>query len=126
MRLFLFLGGVLGFLAVALGAFGAHALKDQLSPQLLATFDTGARYHLIHAGALVLVGLLIDRHAHRALSVAGWAFLVGVLLFSGSLYSLAITGVRWLGAITPFGGVALLLGWASVAAYALVGKGTTS
>lgn len=122
MRLFLFLGGLLGFLGVGLGAFGAHVLKAKLSPELLVTFETGARYHLIHAGALVWVGILIERHAHRALSVAGWAFFGGVLLFSGSLYLLAITGVRWLGAITPLGGVAFLLGWASLAVFALVGR----
>ncbi len=117
----LFVGALNGFLAVAAGAFGAHALKARLGADLLAVFETGARYHMYHALALVAVGLLAALRPGSAglLNGAGWAFLVGVLLFSGSLYALALTGVRGLGAITPLGGLAFLTGWALLALAAL-------
>lgn len=113
----LFLAALNGFLSVAAGAFGAHALKARLGPDLLAVFETGARYHMYHALALGLVGLLAAQRGAGGLPTglldgAGWAFLVGTLLFSGSLYALALTGVRALGAITPLGGLGFLAGWA--------------
>ena len=108
-------GGINGFVAVAAGAFGAHALKARLPADLLAIFDTGARYHLVHAVMLVAVALLAKVKPAPALDIAGWGFLAGIVLFSGSLYVLALSGVRWLGAITPLGGVAFLLGWATLA-----------
>lgn len=113
-RLCLALGAAYGFAAVALGAFGAHALKARLAADLLAIWRTAAEYHLVHALALVLVGVLALQRQHLALTVAGAAFALGVLLFSGSLYALALSGVRALGAVTPFGGVLLLCGWAAL------------
>lgn len=106
------LGSVLGFLGVGLGAFGAHALKARLSPDLLAVFETGVRYQMYHALALMALGLaapgLIGEAPARR---SGLAFALGTLIFSGTLYALALTGQRWLGAVTPVGGVLLLLGW---------------
>ena len=107
------LGALSAFLAVALGAFGAHALRDRLAPDLLAVFETGARYHLVHAVAIVVVGFAEARLP--AVRVSGILFLVGTLLFSGSLYALALTGVRAWGAVTPLGGLAFLVGWAWLA-----------
>lgn len=117
-RLFITLGAVSGFIAVAAGAFGAHALRDRLTTSNLDTFQTGAQYEMYHALALVGVGILLGRFSVDGsswLTAAGWLFLAGTVLFSGSLYLLAITDVRWLGAITPLGGVAFLLGWAALA-----------
>ena len=110
-------GGVLGFLAVGLGAFGAHALRDRLDALgTSATYQTAVQYHSLHAVALVCVGM-IGTLGKGAVDVrlAGWSFLVGVIVFSGSLYVLSLTGMKWLGAITPIGGVALLLGWLALA-----------
>ncbi|TGK38148.1 DUF423 domain-containing protein [Leptospira andrefontaineae] len=111
----LFLSSILGFLAVALGAFGAHGLKSVLTPDLLAIYETGARYHLIHAVVLLVLSLSGKLSESKFRRVGFWSILTGILIFSGSLYALAISGVRILGAITPFGGVALLLGWACIA-----------
>jgi len=110
-------GAVWGFLAVAMGAFGAHGLKDRLTALgQAASFQTAAQYHIYSALSLLAVGLLIMvGRSGTAATVAGWAFLVGSLLFSGSLYLLAVTGLKWLGAITPLGGVAMLVGWAALA-----------
>lgn len=102
---------LLGGTGVAAGAFGAHALKDALDPQLLAVFETGARYHLIHALAMLGSGLVALRGPNPAAGMSGRLFLAGVIVFSGSLYLLALTGARWLGAITPIGGAALIGGW---------------
>ena len=110
-RLFFILGSLSGGLAVALGAFGAHALKDRLTPDLLQTFETGVRYHMYHALALLAVAWAISRWPESSAGTAGWAFIIGIVVFSGSLYILSFTGMRWLGAITPIGGVAFLLGW---------------
>ena len=111
-KLFYVIGGILGGLAVALGAFGAHGLRARLAADLLATFETGVRYHMYHALALFAVAAAISKWPGSNLPVAaGWLFLAGTILFSGSLYLLAITGLRWLGAITPFGGLAFLAGW---------------
>ncbi|MDK2970603.1 MAG: hypothetical protein PWP23_358 [Candidatus Sumerlaeota bacterium] len=113
-RRFLLLGAVSGFLAVALGAFGAHGLKRILDTDLLVIFETGVRYHFHHTLALLAVGLLAREGAGRALCASGWAFVAGIVVFSGSLYALALTGERWLGAITPIGGVSFLVGWGAL------------
>ena len=118
-RRFLALGALSAGLAVALGAFAAHALKARLEAQLLAAFEVGARYQMYHALALVAVGLLAERRTSRLLGASGGLFLAGTVLFSGSLYALSLTGIRGLGAITPFGGVAFLAGWLCLAAAAL-------
>jgi len=119
LRHFLFLGAVNGFLAVAFGAFAAHGLKDLLSSGLLAVFQTGVEYQAMHALALLAVGILGAHSAQlKPLKLAGWAFATGILLFSGSLYLLALTDARWLGAVTPFGGMAFLLGWGALAWHA--------
>lgn len=113
--MWLAIGSLSAFLAVAAGAFGAHALRDNLTPDDLAIYETGARYHMYHALALVAVGLLARRTRSALVAASGWLFLIGTLLFSGSLYTLAFTGARWLGAITPFGGAGFLLGWLALA-----------
>ncbi|HLK56229.1 MAG TPA: DUF423 domain-containing protein [Chthonomonadaceae bacterium] len=113
------LGGIAGFLAVALGAFGAHALRSRLSTEMLDIFKTGVQYQALHALALLLVALLAERRAgNTLLPWVGWLFTTGIVLFSGSLYGLAITGVRILGAITPLGGICFLAGWALLIASA--------
>ena len=114
-RLFGVLGSGLGLLAVALGAFGAHWLQGRLSPQDLVIFETGVRYQMYHSLALLLVVVLILRGGAGGSVMAGWAFFAGILLFSGSLYLMVFSGVRWLGAITPLGGVAFLVGWGLLA-----------
>ena len=111
-RLFGVLGALLGFLAVAGGAFGAHSLKAVLTPEALAVFETGVRYQMYHALAL----LLAAQQPAGALEQpwfrwAGWAFIIGMLLFPGSLYLVSLAGVRWMGAVTPLGGLAFLIGW---------------
>ena len=115
-RLFIALGGISACLGVGLGAFGAHALKSKLTPELVTVYQTGVQYHLIHAVGLVLVGILVhwlpDCWPFKA---AGWLLLVGIILFSGSLYLLVITEIRYLGLITPLGGVAFIVGWACLA-----------
>lgn len=117
-RTWIVVGAVLAFLGVAAGAFGAHALEGRVAPDLVRAFETGARYHLVHALALTFVGLASARWADPLWTAAGWLFVVGVVVFSGSLYALALTGVRWLGAVTPLGGVAFLAGWLAVVAAA--------
>jgi uncharacterized membrane protein YgdD (TMEM256/DUF423 family) len=104
-------GSLLAAVAVAAGAFGAHGLREQLSARSLEIWHTAAFYHQVHAVALLVVALLVERAATRRLEVAGWLFFGGVVVFSGSLYALALSGVSWLGAITPLGGVALIGGW---------------
>lgn len=117
-RTWIVVGAALAFLGVAAGAFGAHALESRLPRDLVRVFETGARYHLVHALALTFVGLASARWTDPLWTAAGWLFVVGVVVFSGSLYALALTGVRWLGAITPLGGAAFLAGWLAVAAAA--------
>ena len=120
-RVFLALGAISAFVSVAAGAFGAHALKERLAPDLLAVFETGARYEMYHALGLVAAGWAASRWPGGAAAGAGWLFLAGTVLFSGSLYALALSGVRALGAVTPFGGLAFLAGWALLAWTALRG-----
>lgn len=116
MRLFFFLGSISGGLAVAFGAFGAHTLKDRLTEEALSTFETGARYQMYHALALLAVAFVITRWPDSNLpTYAGWLFVAGTVLFSGSLYLLSLTDVRWLGAIAPLGGAAFIAGWACLA-----------
>ena len=110
-RLFFALGSASALIAVAAGAFGAHGLRGRLTPDLLAIFETGARYQMYHALALLAVAWSATRWPGPWPVRAGWLFLVGTVLFSGSLYALALSGVRWLGAVTPFGGAAFLAGW---------------
>lgn len=108
------LGAALGALAVVLGAFGAHGLRDRVTPEMLQVYETAVRYHFYHAFALVLVGLFASTRtadAGRGGSRAACFFLAGILVFSGSLYLMVATGWRWLGAVTPFGGIALIVGW---------------
>lgn len=114
-RLFLQMGTIFAGLAVAGGAFASHALKQTLSEQSLAIFETGTKYQMYHALALILVGILALQEEARAIAVAGWAFSSGILLFSGSLYGLSLSGIKILGTITPLGGAAFLIGWASLA-----------
>lgn len=110
-RLWLLLSAFAGFTGVALGAFAAHGLKQRLTPEYLAVFQTGTHYQLIHALALFGVGLLALQMPGRLVNLAGGAFALGILLFSGSLYLLTLSGIGKLGIITPFGGVAFLIGW---------------
>ena len=114
-RSFALLGSVFAFLAVAAGAFGAHALGGTLSHEALATFETAARYQMYHALALLAAAWVADRWPGPAALAAGWLFAAGTVVFSGSLYLLSFTGARWLGAVTPLGGVAFLAGWFSLA-----------
>lgn len=114
-RLFATLGAASAFAAVAAGAFGAHALRARLSPDLLAVFETGARYQMYHALGLLAVAWAVTRWPSPWPPRAGWLFLAGTVLFSGSLYALALSGIRWLGAITPLGGLAFLAGWLCLA-----------
>jgi uncharacterized membrane protein YgdD (TMEM256/DUF423 family) len=118
-RVFFALGALSALLAVAAGAFGAHALRERLGPDLLGVFDVGARYHMYHALGLLAAAWAVSRWPGGAAVAAGWLFVAGTIVFSGSLYLLALTGQRWLGAITPLGGFAFLLGWAALAWAAL-------
>jgi uncharacterized membrane protein YgdD (TMEM256/DUF423 family) len=124
-RLFFSLGALSGAISVAAGAFGAHALKARLAPDLLAVFDTGARYQALHALALLAVAWACARWPGRAATLAGWCFVLGTLLFSGSLYALALSGMRGLGAITPLGGVLFIAGWTALAIAAWRGARAT-
>jgi uncharacterized membrane protein YgdD (TMEM256/DUF423 family) len=114
-RLFFVLGSLSAGLAVALGAFGAHALKARLAPEMLSVYETGVRYQLAHALALLAVAWACTRWPGTAVTASGWLFVAGTLLFSGSLYGLSLSGVRGLGAITPLGGVAWIIGWSCLA-----------
>ncbi|MCL1467525.1 DUF423 domain-containing protein [Argonema galeatum] len=120
-KVFLVVASILGGLSVAGGAFAAHALKEKLSDRSLEIFETGARYQMYHALALLLVALLLTRAEipQTSLVAAGFAFIAGVALFSGSLYALSFSGIKWLGAITPLGGVAFMVGWGCLAVAAL-------
>ena len=116
-QVFVSLAAVLGGLSVAAGAFAAHALRGKISERSLEIFDTAARYQMYHALALLLIALLISRTAspQPMLVASGWLFIIGIGIFSGSLYALSVTGLNKLGAITPLGGVALIIGWGILA-----------
>jgi uncharacterized membrane protein YgdD (TMEM256/DUF423 family) len=118
-RTFLLIGALAGFIGVGFGAFGAHGLRERISPEMLAVFETGVRYQMYHAFAVLIVALALARLDAPIVRAAGWAFTVGMVLFSGSLYALALTGVTILGAITPIGGVAFLAGWGLLIAAAI-------
>ena len=109
------IGCVCAALGVAAGAFGAHMLKGLLDPPMLAAYDTATRYQMYHAFGIVLSGFAVRVSRDVRMAMAGWMFLAGILLFSGSLYGVALLGVRWLGAITPIGGAAFILGWGVLA-----------
>ena len=118
-RLFFALGALSALVAVAAGAFGAHALRNRLVPDMQGVFEIGARYHMYHALALLAAAWAVGRWPGGPAVAAGWLFVAGTLIFSGSLYLLALTGQRWLGAITPLGGLAFILGWVALAWSAL-------
>jgi uncharacterized membrane protein YgdD (TMEM256/DUF423 family) len=118
-RVFLIVGSLSAGIGVALGAFGAHALRGRLTPELANAFEVGVRYQMYHALALLGVAWIATRWPGGATNTAGWLFVAGTVLFSGSLYLLALTGHRWLGAITPVGGLAFILGWLALAWCAL-------
>jgi uncharacterized membrane protein YgdD (TMEM256/DUF423 family) len=122
-RALLAAAGVLGFTGVAMGAFGAHALRAKLTPERMTTLQTGVLYHLVHALATAAAALAAARWSSSAAAAAGWCFVAGVVLFSGSLYVLAITEHRRWGAVTPLGGVLFLVGWALLA---ITGIATTA
>lgn len=119
MKLFFVLGAVFAGLAVVVGAFGAHALRATLSSDDLATFEIGVRYQMYHALGLLAVAWAATQWPSATVHAAGWAFVAGIVVFSGSLYALVLTQQRWLGAITPLGGVAFIVGWALLAWTAL-------
>lgn len=114
-RLFLTIGALSAGLSVAAGAFGAHALRDKVEPRLLEVFETGARYQMYHALALLAVSYVLSRWPSSLGTAAGWLFVAGTALFSGSLYAMTFTGIRALGAITPLGGVCFIAGWVCLA-----------
>jgi uncharacterized membrane protein YgdD (TMEM256/DUF423 family) len=124
-KIFLMAASISGFLAVAIGAFGAHGLKQKISEEMMAVYQTGVQYHFYHTLALLGVGILLQQFPQSlALKVSGWGMLLGMLVFSGSLYLLVLSGTRWLGAITPIGGLALLVAWLALAVgiYQSVGR----
>lgn len=114
-RVFVTLGALSAFIAVGLGAFAAHGLKSRLVPDMLSVFEIGARYQMYHALALVAVGWATTRWPGGAIVASGWLFCAGTVIFSGSLYLMTVTGQRWLGAVTPIGGLAFLAGWLALA-----------
>jgi uncharacterized membrane protein YgdD (TMEM256/DUF423 family) len=115
-KLFVSLGSINALIAVALGAFGAHALKTRLSADMLAVFETGVQYHFYHALGLLAVGIIATQLPESALvKWSGWLMVAGIILFSGSLYILSISGIKWLGAITPLGGTAFIIAWVLLA-----------
>ncbi|WP_317619553.1 DUF423 domain-containing protein [Ancylothrix sp. D3o] len=124
-RVFMGIAAVFAGLSVVLGAFGSHALKDKLSERYLEIFETGTRYEMYHALALLLVALLlmVAGEPQPFLVAAGFAFIAGIAIFSGSLYALSLTGISWLGAITPLGGLAFIVGWVCLAVGAWNFKG---
>lgn len=118
-KLIIMLAGMNGFLAVALGAFAAHGLRERLSPELLNTFQTGVQYHMYHALALFGIGvMMLNFPTANLLRVSAYLMLAGIVFFSGSLYLLSISGIRWLGAITPIGGVCFLVAWGLIVWFA--------
>jgi len=118
-RLFIIIGALSGAIGVAAGAFGAHALKARVEPRMLEVFETGARYQMYHAIAMLAAAWIVTRFPGSLANASGWLFLAGTVLFSGSLYAMTLTGVRALGAITPLGGVCFIAGWVCIALAAM-------
>ena len=114
-RQFFIAGAVSAFVGVAAGAFGAHGLKDRLEGDMMDVFEVGVRYQMYHAFALIVVAWALTRWPSPSVTASGWLFIAGTLLFSGSLYALSLTGMKWVGAITPLGGLAFLAGWLCLA-----------
>lgn len=112
---FFILGCLMALLAVAAGAFGGHVLKPRLAPDLFDIFEVAARYHMYHALALLATAWAAQQWPSPLVQVAGWAFVAGIALFAGSLYLLSLSGVRWLGAVTPLGGLCFMVGWLCLA-----------
>lgn len=110
-RTFIIMGAMSGFLSIAFGAFGAHAIKQWMSADLMAIYQTAVSYQIYHSLGLILVALVYQQQQNKLIKVAGWLMLSGILIFSGSLYTLSLTDTRWLGAITPIGGTLLLSAW---------------
>ena len=110
-RLFFAFGSGFALIAVITGAFAAHALKTRLSPDMFTTFEVAVRYQMYHALGLIVVAWAASQWSSQLITASGWLFVAGIVIFSGSLYILSLTGVRWLGAITPIGGVAFIIGW---------------
>lgn len=120
LKIFLIMGSLNAFLAVTLGAFGAHGLKDKLSSSMMAVYQTGVQYHMIHALGLILIAILSEKFGDNLLITwSGWMMVVGIVFFSGSLYTLSNTGIKVLGAIAPIGGLAFLIGWLLLAVAAI-------
>ena len=114
-KLFISLGAFNAFIAVAAGAFAAHSIKNSLSESYLATFRTAAEYQFYHALGLIIIGILLSNEYKQSTVISGWIMLTGIILFSGSLYTLSLTGTRWLGMITPIGGLCFLISWLTIA-----------
>jgi uncharacterized membrane protein YgdD (TMEM256/DUF423 family) len=111
-RTFLIIGAAVAFIGVGVGAFGAHGLRGRISPEMLAVFETGVRYQMYHAIAILVTAIAVSHIDGRLVRIAGWLFTSGIVIFSGSLYALALSGISMLGAVTPLGGLAFLAGWA--------------
>lgn len=122
-RVFTVIGALSALLAVGGGALGAHGLRARLTPESLAVFEVAVRYQMYHALAIAVVAWAVGRWPSRSVTAAGWLFVAGTLCFSGSLYLLVLAGQRWLGAVTPFGGLLLMAGWGCLAWGALRGSG---
>jgi uncharacterized membrane protein YgdD (TMEM256/DUF423 family) len=114
-RVFLIIGALSACIGVAAGAFAAHGLKSRMNIEMLSVFEVGVRYQMYHAFALLATAWVLSKWPSSLVTAGGWLFIVGTLLFSGSLYLLSVSGIRWLGAITPFGGLAFLAGWICIA-----------
>jgi uncharacterized membrane protein YgdD (TMEM256/DUF423 family) len=121
-RIFFALGSFSAALGVIAGAFGAHGLRSKLTPELMEVFQTGVKYHLIHALGLIAVAWAVQRWGGGLPVAAGWLFVAGTVIFSGSLYTLSLTGVRALGAVTPVGGLAFIVGWVLLGLAAVSGR----
>jgi uncharacterized membrane protein YgdD (TMEM256/DUF423 family) len=123
MQTMLVIGSIVMFLAVAIGAFGAHAMKPRLTPDMLKIYETGVQYHLVHGIGMLAAGIAGSQltNGHALASAAGWCLLGGIILFSGSLYALSLSGIRKLGAITPLGGLLFLAGWVLLAVAVIQG-----
>lgn len=110
-RNLIIIGAISGFLSISFGAFGAHAIKQWMSADLMTIYQTAVSYQIYHSLGLILIALVYQQHQHKLIKIAGWVMLAGIIIFSGSLYTLSLTDTRWLGAITPIGGTLLLLAW---------------